>query len=133
MRYAETRKMMSQKKGSIVEGIKNTVPTPIAKPNSESCKTSFQFIVPSRVGCRSIVAVHQHAIMGRGESNRVSWNVSYPQKKSGIDRPLEEFYHREADSFEPNTCEPQRSGSLRADHRAVARRRVYACATSPSR
>src|SRR5256885_2908672 len=96
MRYAETRKMMSQKKGSIVEGIKNTVPTPIAKPNSESCKTSFQFMVSSRLGCRSIVAVHQHAITGRGESTRVPGTSHHPQKKSGIDRALGEFYDWEA-------------------------------------
>jgi hypothetical protein len=46
IKYAEAMKMASQKNGSALEEMKNTVASPIAKPNSDSCRISFQFIVP---------------------------------------------------------------------------------------
>ena len=52
--YAQNRNMTSQQNGSIVDGISETVASPIAKPNRDSKKTSFQFIERSPVWRQSI-------------------------------------------------------------------------------
>src|SRR2546423_4200288 len=48
MSFAHITKIAIHRNGSTLDGMKNTVPTAMARPNSESCSTRRQFIAVSR-------------------------------------------------------------------------------------